>query len=176
MISVLMVTFCKKEPKNSGNNNQNSSSNLAKNVEMTLTIKVEKVKDMSIDSFVKVFLSRMEHEIKWTLQMQKYAKDHNILETDFNNENEKSKELLALKAKMEQDFYIAWGVNKESFEKFAQENELKIQKHIENNKDIQDFIDRIQDMHMKLYSMDEDMDKNESESKNSEDSTENEKN
>lgn len=155
IISLLAIS-CGKDNKNKNDNNLNNDKNTDKKLEVTITIQVKKIDSLNIENFVKIYLSRMEHEIKWALDLQKYAKEQNIQESDL--ETEKGKELISRKQKMEDDFFRQWGISRDTFEKFAQDNEAKIQKYLESNKEIQDFIDKIQELNMKLYSIDDEKD------------------
>ena len=155
MLFFLMVLFAGCQEKKDGGAKVSGKNALQakKIIEPQITIKIEKVSSLSIDSFIKIYLSRMEHELKWMVELQKYAQGQEISET--TPDSDEARALVARKEKMEQEFFEAWGVSVKDFENFAQQNEEKIQKYIDERPEIQDFIDRIQEMNMELYNMDE---------------------
>lgn len=127
-----------------------------KSTEPTITIKIEKITTLNTENFIQVYLSRMEHELKWMVALQKQVQGKEFSET--TPDSAEARILMDTKEKMAQEFFQNWGISVKEFEEFAQNNEEAIQKYIDENQEVQDFIDKIQEMNMAFYNMQGDLD------------------
>lgn len=134
---------------------------IQKQINTDLTIPVQKVNQLNIENFVKIYLSRMEHEIKWAVELQGTLKNGSVVsESSPNIDKEDPKEFLEKKDKLDKDFFANWGITQEQFEQFALENDSAVQEYIENHIEIQDFIDKIQEKNRQLYDIGDNEDEN----------------
>lgn len=134
-------------------------------IEPKITIPIHKIKRLNTDSYVQVYLSYMEHQILWTLLLQKKAKGQNV--SEMSEDNSQSRKLMAHKQKLENEFFTKWGISKGQFEQFAQKNHQAIQKAMMSNPDVQKHINRIQKINQRLYGGEESDDYDNEQNENS---------
>jgi len=155
---ILISSGCKEQKERAMQEEKKEEAKLAekKVIEPTLTIKIEKITTLNTEKFIQVYLSRMEHELKWMIELQKQVQGQEFSEA--TPDSDEARVLMAQKEKMAQEFFQNWGISVQEFEDFAQNNEEAIQKYIDEHQDIQDFIDKIQEMNMNLYNMEGELD------------------
>jgi hypothetical protein len=117
--------------------------------EVEMKIPVRKIGKLTVKNFVQIYLSRMEHQLKWSLELQKYAQGQDISESEMASET--GRRVIEQKEKLEKEFFRKWGITQQEFEKFAQGHEGEIQQYIANNEEVQQFIERIQKLNMQIY-------------------------
>lgn len=140
-----VIQCSKEENKNSQKTKEKKVEQKEQEIQFQPTIKIEKIQKLTVDKWVTIYLSQLENDLKNNLELKKYAKESNLSEAALDKEIEERKK------KLEAEFFKAWGITKEEFENFSVKNEQEIQRYIDMRPDVQEFIDKIQELNIKLY-------------------------
>jgi len=135
-------------------NETQSKIEMKKIPEIEMTIPIQKIKQLTVENWVKIYLSLMEHQNKWTAELQKFANNSENTEISLEEQQE-NPELENRKNQQEVKFFESWGVKRNDFEDFALKYDKEIQNYIEKNVEIQEIIEKLQEMNMQLYTENE---------------------
>ena len=102
-----------------------------KTVNVEITIPIRKIDRLNVENAVQVFLSLQEHQIKWMVELNQIAKEKGMDHSQiYEGEQEGGGKIVEIKEMKEKEFFKNWGLTKEVFEKFFQENGDRVQLYI----------------------------------------------
>ena len=157
MLLLLVFTGCSKddEQKNAkleADKKAQQSEVVERKINVEITIPVRKIDKLNVENAVQVFLSLQEHQIKWMVELNQIAKEKGMDHSQISEgEQEGSGKIVEIKEMKEKEFFKNWGLSKEVFEKFFQENGDRVQLYIAKDEKLQSFLEDLQQKTQQLY-------------------------
>jgi len=153
LLLVLIFISCSKTENKEEKKSVKKEESIENEITYTPKIKIEKVKELNVENFVKIYLSKMEQEIMWIIKMRKTTKGKDLIESDADTGDTNS--FIKQKKEFEDNFFNSWGISQKEFEEFADKNAEKVEKYLNNNHEMQKLLEEIQKINEKLYNSEE---------------------